>query len=106
VEYLHEGTLHQVSVNQEVIVSAGAFDSPKLLLLSGIGDAAHLQALGLPVIADLPGVGQNLLDHVLVPITYQATWMLRQIYSVSQVPFCGHHLALTALVRDSLGLPL
>jgi choline dehydrogenase len=73
VEYLHEGTLHQVSVNQEVIVSAGAFDSPKLLLLSGIGDAAHLQALGLPVIADLPGVGQNLRDHVLAPITYQST---------------------------------
>ena len=73
VEYLHEGTLHQVSVNQEVILSAGAFDSPKLLMLSGIGDAARLQALGIPVVADLPGVGQNLQDHVLVPITYQTT---------------------------------
>ncbi|MHC5721090.1 MAG: GMC family oxidoreductase N-terminal domain-containing protein, partial [Nostoc sp.] len=44
VEYLHEGRLHQVRVNQEVILSAGAFDSPKLLMLSGIGDAEYLQA--------------------------------------------------------------
>jgi len=73
VEYLHEGTLHQVRVNQEVILSAGAFDSPKLLMLSGIGDAAQLQALGISVVVDLPGVGQNLQDHILVPMAYQAT---------------------------------
>ena len=73
VEYLHEGTLHQVRVNQEVILSAGAFDSPKLLMLSGIGDAAQLQALGMSVVANLPGVGQNLQDHILVPVVYQAT---------------------------------
>lgn len=73
VEYLHEGTLHQVRVNQEVILSAGAFDSPKLLLLSGIGDAKYLQALGISVVVDLPGVGQNLQDHLLVPVVYQAT---------------------------------
>ncbi|MEG4234365.1 GMC family oxidoreductase N-terminal domain-containing protein [Microcoleus sp. Pol11C3] len=73
VEYLHEGTLHQVRVNSEVILSAGAFDSPKLLLLSGIGDAEHLQALGIPVVADLPGVGQNLQDHPVVPVAHEAT---------------------------------
>ncbi|MBD1919425.1 MULTISPECIES: GMC family oxidoreductase N-terminal domain-containing protein [Cyanophyceae] len=73
VEYLHEGTLHQASVNQEVILSAGAFDSPKLLMLSGIGDAEHLQAMGIPVVADLPGVGQNLQDHPVVSVAYEAT---------------------------------
>ena len=73
VEYLHEGTLHQVRVNQEVILSAGAFDSPKLLLLSGIGDAEHLKALGIPVVADLPGVGQNLQDHPVVSVAHEAT---------------------------------
>jgi len=73
VECLHEGTLHQVRVNSEVILSAGAFDSPKLLLLSGIGDAEHLQALGIPVVADLPGVGQNLQDHPVVPVAHEAT---------------------------------
>ncbi|MDF5711319.1 MAG: GMC family oxidoreductase N-terminal domain-containing protein [Nostoc sp. S4] len=73
VEYLHEGMLHQVRVNQEVILSAGAFDSPKLLMLSGIGDTKQLQAMDIPVVVDLPGVGQNLQDHILVPVPYEAT---------------------------------
>ncbi|MGV0106412.1 hypothetical protein NSTCB13_05225 [Nostoc sp. DSM 114160] len=73
VEYLHEGTLHQVRVNQEVILSAGAFDSPKLLMLSGIGDAEYLQAMGISVIADLPGVGQNLQDHILTCVVQEVT---------------------------------
>ncbi|MBW4470533.1 MAG: GMC family oxidoreductase N-terminal domain-containing protein [Stenomitos rutilans HA7619-LM2] len=73
VEYLHEGTLHQVRADQEVILSAGAFDSPKLLLLSGIGNADYLQAMGISVVADLPGVGQNLQDHILVSVVYEAT---------------------------------
>ncbi|NEU76155.1 choline dehydrogenase [Hassallia byssoidea VB512170] len=73
VEYLHSGTLHQVRVSQEVILSAGAFDSPKLLMLSGIGNAEHLQAMGISVVVDLPGVGQNLQDHVGFPVPYQGT---------------------------------
>ena len=89
VEYLQEGMLHQVSVNQEVIVSAGAFDSPKLLMLSGIGDEDHLQALGIPVVADLPGVGRNLQDHILVPITYQATEAVHPASSSSGIGEAG-----------------
>jgi choline dehydrogenase len=73
VEYLQEGTLYQVRVNHEVILSAGAFDSPKLLMLSGIGDAEYLQAMGIPVVADLPGIGQNLQDHLLVTVVQEAT---------------------------------
>jgi choline dehydrogenase len=73
VEYLHRGTLHQARVNSEVILSAGAFDSPKLLMLSGIGNAEQLQALGISVVVDLPGVGQNLQDHPVVPVAYEAT---------------------------------
>ncbi|MBR8832547.1 MAG: GMC family oxidoreductase N-terminal domain-containing protein [Stigonema ocellatum SAG 48.90 = DSM 106950] len=73
VEYLHSGTLHQAQVNQEVILSAGAFDSPKLLMLSGIGNKEHLQAMGISVVVDLPGVGQNLQDHIVVPVPYEAT---------------------------------
>ena len=73
VEYLHEGMLHQIGVNQEVILSAGVFDSPKLLMLSGIGDAKHLQAMGISVVVDRPGVGQNLQDHFLLSVVHQAT---------------------------------
>jgi choline dehydrogenase len=73
VEYRREGMLHQIGVDREVILSAGAFDSPKLLMLSGIGDAKHLQPLGIPVVVDRPGVGQNLRDHFLLSVVYQAT---------------------------------
>ncbi len=55
-----QGTLY---ANREIIVCCGAFNSPKLLLLSGIGAAAQLQELGIPIVVDLPGVGENLLDH-------------------------------------------
>jgi len=53
----------------EVILCAGAFDSPRLLLLSGIGPAGHLQQVGIAPIADLP-VGENLIDHLLIGIVY------------------------------------
>jgi choline dehydrogenase len=72
VEYLCEGRLHQVRVNQEVILSAGAFDSPQLLMLSGVGDAEQLQALGIEAVVDLPGVGQNLQDHVFVTVVQES----------------------------------
>jgi choline dehydrogenase len=54
----------------EVIVCAGAFGSPQLLQLSGVGSASELSALGIPVVADLPGVGENLQDHLEVYIQY------------------------------------
>ncbi|MEG4105679.1 GMC family oxidoreductase N-terminal domain-containing protein [Microcoleus sp. S13_C5] len=73
VEYLHKGAIHQVRVHREVILSAGAFDSPKLLMLSGIGNAEELRSLNIPVVVDLPGVGQNLQDHLNVPVAHQST---------------------------------
>jgi choline dehydrogenase len=71
VEYLQNGELHQVQATREVILSAGAFQSPKLLMLSGIGAAAHLQAHDIPVLVDLPAVGQNLQDHLQLPIVFR-----------------------------------
>jgi choline dehydrogenase len=56
----------------EVIVCAGAFGSPQLLQLSGVGNAAELSALGIPVVTDLPGVGENLQDHLEVYVQYGA----------------------------------
>jgi choline dehydrogenase len=91
VEYLHEGMLYQIRVNKEVILSAGAFDSPKLLMLSGIGDANQLQALGISVVANLPGVGQNLQDHILVPVVYQSVQDLH-FASTSSIGEAGLYL--------------
>ncbi len=59
-----------VRAGAEVIVSAGAYHSPQLLQLSGIGPAALLDALGVPVVADAPLVGQNLQDHLLLPLIF------------------------------------
>ncbi len=58
---------------REVILASGAIGSPQTLLLSGVGPASQLEALGIPVIADLPGVGENLQDHLAVVIPYFCT---------------------------------
>ncbi|WP_084451608.1 GMC family oxidoreductase [Roseateles chitosanitabidus] len=63
VEVLQDGRKRTLRAAREVIVSAGALQSPQLLMLSGIGDGATLQALGIPVAHHLPGVGRNLHDH-------------------------------------------
>lgn len=64
-------TLATIRAEREVIVTAGAVGSPKLLLLSGIGPAAHLQQLGIAPILDLPGVGSDLHDHARVDLFYE-----------------------------------
>lgn len=53
---------------KEIVLTSGAIATPKILQLSGIGDAAHLSELGIPVVADLPGVGANFQDHLEVPV--------------------------------------
>jgi choline dehydrogenase len=64
VEYEQGGQVHQLHAVREVILSAGAFGSPQLLMLSGIGPQSQLQAHGIATVHTLPGVGQNLQDHV------------------------------------------
>jgi choline dehydrogenase len=64
------GTIARYEASREVILSAGAINSPQLLLLSGIGDAAQLRSHDIPVVADLPAVGRYLEDHPIVPIQY------------------------------------
>jgi choline dehydrogenase len=70
--YLADGEVRTVRVRQEVVVAAGAIQSPKLLQLSGLGDPAQLGEVGIPVRAALPGVGANFQDHPLLigPIGY------------------------------------
>ena len=56
---------------EEIILSAGAINSPQLLMLSGVGPKAHLEELGIPVVRDVPGVGQNLRDHPMLSVTWK-----------------------------------
>ena len=73
----------------EVVVSGGTIGSPGLLLASGIGPADELRALGIDVVADLPGVGRNLHDHLLSPIIYRSKEIPPATYGV---PYMQTHL--------------
>lgn len=66
VEFVVDGASREVRADVETVVSCGAIGSPRLLLLSGIGPAGHLERLGIDVRVDLPGVGENLQDHPLL----------------------------------------
>ena len=71
VAYEKDGVEHMVMARQEIILSGGAFGSPKVLMLSGIGPAEHLQAHGIDVLVDAPEVGGNLQDHLDVVFDYE-----------------------------------
>jgi len=83
VEYRSPQGLRTARASGEVIVSGGAYGSPQLLLLSGIGPAKHLQDMGVKVLHDLPGVGSNLHDHFN---TY-CTWRISRSISLNEL----HH---------------
>jgi len=76
IRYVQDGEMKEARARAEVILAAGAVATPKILELSGIGDAQRLNALGVPVVKHLPGVGENLQDHL----------QLRPIYKVAGVP--------------------
>ncbi|MBI1278757.1 MAG: choline dehydrogenase [Anaerolineaceae bacterium] len=70
VEYVQDNQIKRVQADREVILCAGAIDSPRLLMLSGIGSADSLRSQGIKSVVDLSGVGQNLQDHLLVGVAY------------------------------------
>lgn len=70
VDYERPGRRHRSVDAGEVVLCGGAINTPQLLQLSGVGDAAHLRGLGIDVVYDLPGVGENLQDHLEVYIQY------------------------------------
>jgi choline dehydrogenase len=70
VAYVQGAEARQARADSEVILCGGTINSPQLLLLSGIGPSAHLQALGIAVAVDLPGVGQNLHDHLDTAVAF------------------------------------
>jgi choline dehydrogenase len=66
VKIITDGVVKDIVAEKEVILAAGAINSPKLLMLSGVGEAKALRSLGIEVVKNLPGVGENLQDHVLL----------------------------------------
>jgi choline dehydrogenase len=68
------GAMTRAYADSEVVLSAGVLGSPKILLLSGIGPAAHLESVGVRPLVDLPGVGENLHDHLLISNLYAAEY--------------------------------
>lgn len=72
VELVRDGDVEVVRAEHEVVVCAGTIESPRLLMLSGIGDGGELRRLGIDVLVELPGVGKNLHDHALSPVIFAA----------------------------------
>jgi choline dehydrogenase len=71
VEFLHQGVLYEVAANAETILAAGAIGSPQLLQLSGVGPSGLLRKLQIPIVQDVPGVGENLHDHLQIRMQYR-----------------------------------
>lgn len=90
VVFAKNNSIQTAKATKEVILSAGSFNSPQLLMLSGIGAAEELRRHGIEVKKDLPGVGQNLQDHLFLPVS-----------ALSRVPLANRELSLP---RQALGL--
>ncbi len=91
----------EVRAEHEVVVCAGAIDSPKLLMLSGIGRADALARLEIEVVSDLPGVGANLQDHMLAPVIYSSTRPVPPVVPGTQ----GMHAHLFDRSKPGLAVP-
>ncbi|MEM6407253.1 MAG: choline dehydrogenase [Pseudomonadota bacterium] len=88
VEVERKGRIETINANAEVIIAASSINSPKLLMLSGIGPSAHLQEHGIAVIADRQGVGQNLQDHLELYIQMAASQPVT-LYKYWNIPMKG-----------------
>src|SRR5262249_23119094 len=84
VEFEYRGRLMRVESTGEVVVSLGAFHTPKLLMQSGVGEELELKRLGIPVVQPLPGVGQGLHDHLAVGLVFENTEQLPPASARSQ----------------------
>lgn len=119
VEIERGGRMEVVRARREVIVSASAVNSPKLLMLSGIGPGSALQDKGIPVIADRPGVGANLQDHLEVCVQHACTspvtlhkywnpfgkaWVALRWLLAKDGPGASNHFESGAFVRSAPGV--
>ncbi|GLW05792.1 choline dehydrogenase [Microtetraspora sp. NBRC 13810] len=105
-----------IRAGREVVLCAGAYNSPQLLMLSGIGPADHLSDLGIPVVVDQPQVGRNLQDHPLIPVIFthsqpvslliaEEPESLRQYQEEGRGPLTSNGPECGGFVRTRAGLP-
>ena len=100
VTYVQGGQEMSVSATKEVILSGGTLESPKILMLSGIGARDELEAHGIVVLHELPGVGKNLHDHTLLPVIFEASEPIDPPSDMSIQVLHGQ-----AFIRSDPGLP-
>jgi choline dehydrogenase len=120
ISYVQGGAERQMVATREVILAGGTFNSPQLLLLSGIGPADELRRHGIAVAIDLPGVGENLQDHPCVYMKYECTEPLSitrylrpdrmalaglQWFALHRGPAAGNNLETMALLRSDPSEP-
>lgn len=107
VTYKQHGLVQRISAGQEVILCGGAVNSPQLLLLAGIGPADDLRRLNIPVVMDLPGVGQNLQDHPIVNVAYACTQAISLTNAKKITSFARYYFtrrgALTSNIAEAGG---
>ncbi|KAI1128657.1 hypothetical protein F5Y10DRAFT_277236 [Nemania abortiva] len=99
----NKGVAKTISAKKEVIVSAGAIQSPQFLMVSGVGPAAVLKKHNIKVVADLPGVGQNLLDHILIPLTWHVSLEVPDVVSAASVSMFNNNRPATGPLTNPGG---
>ena len=98
------GKAETIDARREVIVCAGAYNSPQLLMLSGIGPAAQLQSLGIGLVRDLPGVGAEFLqDHVMVAVAYSCTQPITMAGAGEPAELARYRESRTGLLSSNIG---
>lgn len=93
VSYMQDNKLHSIRANKEVLICGGAIESPRIMMMSGIGAKSELEAIGVDVVQDLPGVGKNLHDHTLCPVIYEGAKDVPPPTNMSITPLHAHLFA-------------
>ncbi|MDX2001666.1 MAG: choline dehydrogenase [Chitinophagales bacterium] len=116
IEYERGDKRHIENCTKEVILSAGAINTPQIMMLSGLGPGQHLMEMGIPVVHDLPGVGQNLQDHPFVMLVARSkkdvtldnaenTWNILRYYLFKNGPLTSTVAEACGFVHSRQGLP-
>ena len=101
--YRKESQEYVAKARHEVVVCGGAINSPQLLMLSGIGSQEALTSFGIPLIMDLPGVGQNLQDHLHVPVSYRCTQPVSLLASSSEEEIAKYQAEAKGMLSSNVG---